>query len=175
MQGLQFAGTNSAFRFFLQTLQTNYKVQTSYKPAANFVAFERFVGLRCGGLHSILYGTYVFSGFSRFASLVYKVCKVNVQVKFARFVRFAVCSEKICIFFLGGSTILPWPKHLQIPSIYILYILKSYFPKICFFYIFPRKKREKSVQRFFIKHRIFTQVPNNHPPQLAKRILRYCK
>jgi hypothetical protein len=56
-----------------------------------------------------------------------------------------------------------------------LYILKSYFPKICFFYIFPRKKREKSVQRFFIKHRIFTQVPNNHPPQLAKRILRYCK
>jgi len=74
-----------------------------------------------------------------------------------------------------GSTILPWPKHLQIPSIYILYILKSYFPKICFFYIFPRKKREKSVQRFFIKHRIFTQVPNNHPPQLAKRILRYCK
>jgi len=43
------------------------------------------------------------------------------------------------------------------------------FQKFSFFFdVFPRKKHEKSVQSSFIKHRIFTQVPKNHPPSTSK-------
>ena len=41
--------------------------------------------------------------------------------------------------------------------------LSHIFPKFSFFHLFFEKKRDKSCHSSFIKHRIFTQVPNNHP------------